>query len=99
MDATRAAEGDPAAFAASIDRLRASLESPRMRLLRPFNGLDAGLKFLVDMRAHLRRMIQAPPEFTPLASALRDLPLNWFHTRYPASRRRPDERRAGNDRV
>src|SRR3546814_18049375 len=92
MDATRAAEGDPATFAASIDRLRASLESPRMRLFRQFNGLEAGIKFLADMRADLRRLIAVHPAFRPHHSALPYLLSKWLHpgspemwptTRYP----------------
>ena len=36
-------------------KLRRALE-PRMRLLRQFNELDSGVKFLVDLRAYLRKV-------------------------------------------
>ncbi len=68
---------------ASVERveadtaLRKSLEPARIRLLRYFNGLDTGVKFLVDLRADIRALPRT--DHTRLVDAeLRDLLASWF---------------------
>lgn len=59
--------------------LRDVLRSPRMRILRQFNGLPEGIKFLVDMRADLLKCIgKTTSELTPLEEDLRTLLSAWF---------------------
>src|SRR5207244_3641867 len=48
-----AAAADPAARTAAERALRTALTPPRMTLLRQFNALPEGVKFLVDRRAEL----------------------------------------------
>ena len=51
--AALAAAAEPAERAAAERALRAALEPPRVTLLRQFNALPEGVKFLVDRRAEL----------------------------------------------
>jgi len=59
-------------------KLRRALEPPRMRLLRQFNELDSGVKFLVDLRAYLRKVAGKNKAMKALDSDLRDLLTSWF---------------------
>jgi len=45
----------------STNKLRAALESPRLTLLRQFNELPDGIKFLVNMRADLLGIKEKSP--------------------------------------
>lgn len=72
---------------AEIDaQLRQSLEPARVRLFRYFSGLDNGVKFLVDLRADVRRLrndADSPGSAANtgrriLDGELRDLLSSWF---------------------
>ncbi len=58
--------------------LRAALEPPRITLLRRFNALPEGVKFLVDRRAELIDLGQRDPLLAGLAEDLKQLLANWF---------------------
>jgi malonyl-CoA decarboxylase len=69
---------DPAQRAAAERQLRDALEPPRIRLLRQFNALPEGVKFLVDRRAELLELGRNDPLLRGLADDLRRLLANWF---------------------
>src|SRR5206468_6390670 len=73
-----AAAADPAARTAAERALRAALTAPRVTLLRQFNALPEGVKFLVDRRAELIAINGDNPALRGLADDLRDLLANWF---------------------
>src|SRR6266480_4544593 len=58
--------------------LRTALLPPRVTLLRQFNALPEGVKFLVDRRAELIAMGNGDAALRSLADDLRDLLANWF---------------------
>ncbi len=58
--------------------LRRSLEAPRVNLLRQFNALPDGTKFLVDLRAELLVMARDAPELRGLEADLKALLESWF---------------------
>ncbi|TMK35926.1 MAG: malonyl-CoA decarboxylase [Alphaproteobacteria bacterium] len=58
--------------------LRAALLPPRVTLLRQFNALPEGVKFLVDRRAELIAIANGDLVLRGLADDLRDLLANWF---------------------
>jgi malonyl-CoA decarboxylase len=58
--------------------LRAALLPPRVTLLRQFNALPEGVKFLVDRRAELIAIANGDPVLRGLADDLRDVLANWF---------------------
>lgn len=87
MDAVRNASEEPQAYARAIAKLRQSLSSPRMKLLRQFNGLEYGVKFLVDMRADLRGLLRDNPELAPLDAELKYLLAGWFDAGFLELRR------------
>lgn len=62
----------------NIKGLKKALNSPRLSLLRLFNALPEGVKFLVDMRADLIQLQRHEPELRPLQEDLRDLLVDWF---------------------
>jgi len=64
--------------AAAERALRAALEPPRITLLRQFNALPEGVKFLVDQRAELIDLGQRDPLFAGLEGDLKRLLANWF---------------------
>ncbi|MBE0585465.1 MAG: malonyl-CoA decarboxylase, partial [Desulfofustis sp.] len=59
-------------------RLRDVLESPRIKLLRQFNGLKGGVKFLVDLRAELMRWARENEELRALDRDVCRLLASWF---------------------
>lgn len=67
--------------------LRRALQPARFRLFRQFNGLYNGVKFLVDMRADLTRLVRTDPALQPLDSELRDLLASWFDVGFLELRR------------
>jgi malonyl-CoA decarboxylase len=69
---------EPAARSATERQLRAALEPPRISLLRQFNALPEGVKFLVDRRAELIDLGQRNPLLGGLEEDLRRLLANWF---------------------
>ncbi|MCC7015861.1 MAG: malonyl-CoA decarboxylase [Rhodospirillales bacterium] len=58
--------------------LRQTLESPRLRLLTQFNALPEGVKFLVDMRAEILRLLPQEPSLAGLERDLKGLLATWF---------------------
>jgi malonyl-CoA decarboxylase len=58
--------------------LRSALVPPRVDLLRHFNALPEGVKFLVDMRADLIGFNGGDTSLRALADDLRELLANWF---------------------
>lgn len=83
----RSAITDPVEAARANADLRRVLEPARIRLLRYFNGLDSGVKFLVDMRADVRRLGSTTdasgnrvriPERQVLGEDLHGLLSGWF---------------------
>jgi malonyl-CoA decarboxylase len=59
-------------------RLRAALVPSRVRLLRAFNSLPSGVKFLVELRADLLDAVKADPQLQPLEADLKELLATWF---------------------
>ena len=59
-------------------QLRDALEPPRIKLLRHFNALPEGVKFLVDRRAELLLLGRNDPLLHGLEDDLRRLLANWF---------------------
>lgn len=78
IDTLELAWGEPARRAQAEQRLREVLVPPRIRLLRHFNGLRQGVKFLVDLRADLLDLAREDPALRPLDRELRDLLASWF---------------------
>ena len=68
-------------------RLREALEPPRVRLLRQFNALPEGVKFLVDMRLDLAPLLDQDPQLRALDGDLQDLLRSWFDTGFLDLRR------------
>lgn len=58
--------------------LRRNLATPRIDLFRQFNSLDRGVKFLVDMRADLLRLLRDNPALQGVEDDLQDLLRAWF---------------------
>jgi len=58
--------------------LRDALEPPRITLLRQFNALPDGVKFLVDRRAELIHLGRRDPLLSGLEEDLKRLLANWF---------------------
>ena len=73
----QAAEGDAERHAAQR-RLASALVAPRVELLRQFNSLSEGVKFLVDLRADLRRFARQDRDLLPLDNDLHRLLMSWF---------------------
>jgi len=69
---------EPVRRAAAERQLRDALEPPRIKLLRQFNALPEGVKFLVDRRAELLRLGRNDPLLRGLEDDLRRLLANWF---------------------
>ncbi len=72
------AAADPVARSKAEAGLREALESPRLKLLRQFNDLPDGVKFLVDMRATLLPLSRKDPSLRPLEQDLKHLLSSWF---------------------
>jgi len=59
-------------------QLRKSLEPSRTTLLKQFNGVPSGVKFLVDMREELLTLINEQPLLMALEQDLKELLEHWF---------------------
>ena len=59
-------------------QLRNLLVSPRTKLLRQFNELQEGVKFLVDLRAELLPLAKKNPDLTALDQDIHRLLCSWF---------------------
>ena len=77
MDEVRAAT-DSSSRVRAAERLREALEPPRIEVLRQFNALPNGVKFLVDLRADLIRWQRDKPALSGLERDLKRLLANWF---------------------
>jgi len=66
--------------------LSQALVAPRLKLLRQFNGLEEGVKFLVDLRADLLALKSDAPELAALEAELHDLLESWFDIGFLALR-------------
>ncbi|WP_372023592.1 malonyl-CoA decarboxylase [Tistrella mobilis] len=73
MLAVREAGVDQTARVAALERLRATLVSPRARLLRQFSSLPQGVKFLVDLRADLLPLARTDPAARGMEHELREV--------------------------
>ncbi|MGN2390001.1 malonyl-CoA decarboxylase [Pelomicrobium sp. G1] len=71
----RTPEGDRALAAA---RLAEALQPPRLRIFTQFNALPQGVKFLVDLRADVLRLVRDAPELSVLGRELEGLLASWF---------------------
>lgn len=58
--------------------LRRKLTPPRQTVLRQFNAMPEGTKFLVDMRADLIDLLETNPELRLLDEDLREILTAWF---------------------
>ena len=77
IEKRNAALGSDNLYTANLE-LRDLLEPPRARLLRQFNELKEGVKFLVDLRAELLVMVKDHPELQPLDKDVLRLLISWF---------------------
>jgi malonyl-CoA decarboxylase len=73
-----AAAADPAERTIAERALRAALTPRRVALLRQFNALPEGVKFLVDRRAELIGLAGGDRALRGLADDLREVLANWF---------------------
>jgi malonyl-CoA decarboxylase len=73
-----AAAKTPAERAAAQQAMRTALAPPRLRLLRQFNALPEGVKFLVDRRDELIAIGDGGPAMRGLGDDLRELLADWF---------------------
>lgn len=69
---------DAAARVAGEAALRDALTPPRRRLLTQFNGVEGGVKFLVDMRADVLSIASQSPDLGGLDEELKDLLVSWL---------------------
>jgi malonyl-CoA decarboxylase len=69
---------DAAERADAERKLRDALVPSRVRLLRAFNSLPSGVKFLVEMRADMLDVGKTAPDLRPLATDLKELLASWF---------------------
>lgn len=76
IEAWTKASGTERAEAAA--KLKAALDPPRLKLLAQFNGLEGGIKFLVDLRGDLMREARSDPRLTPVDRELHELLSGWF---------------------
>ncbi len=76
-DAYRAARGSDEQWQAEA-ALRESLRSPRSRILTQFSASDAGVHFLVDLRAELLDFLRDDPLLAALDLELQGLLASWF---------------------
>lgn len=69
---------EPADRRVADQALRDALEPPRVRILKRFNSLEAGIKFLVDLRAELLDFLADDPDLKGLEQDLKRLLAGWF---------------------
>lgn len=72
---------------AAEQALRDALTPPRIRLLRQFNALENGVKFLVDLRTDLLRFADRAPSLAGLEADLKGLLADWFDVGFLELRR------------
>ena len=81
------AAAPPEDRAAAEDALRDALSAPRERLLRQFNALADGVKFLVDLRYDLMRFAREDVALSGLEKDLKRLLASWFDVGFLELRR------------
>ncbi len=81
------AAAPPEDRAAAEDALRDALSAPRERLLRQFNTLADGAKFLVDLRYDLMRFAREDVALSGLEKDLKRLLASWFDVGFLELRR------------
>ncbi|MBE0576469.1 MAG: malonyl-CoA decarboxylase [Desulfuromonadales bacterium] len=69
---------DDNSFQQLATRMRETLVSPQQKLLRQFNALPQGIKFLVDLRADLLVFLAYQPKLSTLDHDLKSLLATWF---------------------
>ncbi len=69
---------DDKSFQRATNDMRKALVSPHQQLLRQFNALPEGIKFLVDLRADLLAFRASQPNLAALDHDLKDLLASWF---------------------
>jgi len=67
--------------------LRKALEPERMTLLRQFNALPQGVKFLVDLRSELLGMTKENPALKMVEQDLKEVLISWFDVGFLELRR------------
>ncbi len=72
------AQAGAAQFPSARRALTAALTPPRLALLKQFNSLEQGVKFLVDLRADLLRQSSRDPDLAALDVELHELLSAWF---------------------
>jgi malonyl-CoA decarboxylase len=82
-EVSRAAEhlsraADPLDKREARRELLAAVESPRAQILRRFNALPQGVKFLVDLRAELLHLARKEPVLGSLDDDLKAILTSWF---------------------
>ncbi|MDQ8187243.1 malonyl-CoA decarboxylase [Pelagicoccus sp. SDUM812002] len=77
IDALKTAENE-AETELSRYRLRRALEPARVQLLREFNTLHSGPRFLVELRRELIDLVKEYPELSALERDLKELLRSWF---------------------
>jgi len=83
----RAAAGDDTARRRAEAKLRDALRPPRVALLSQFNGLEEGIKFLVDLRAELLGFARSDPDLGALDRDVYALLASWFDVGFLELRR------------
>ena len=78
---------DPTERASAKAKLRRALEPPRLRLLTQFTTIPDGMKFLVDLRAELLRVMDGDPLLGALENDLRGQLASWFDVGFLELRR------------
>jgi malonyl-CoA decarboxylase len=68
-------------------RLWSALRSPRTRILTQFNALPQGVRFLVDLRVDLLRLLKDDPELASLDRELEYSLSTWFDAEFLELRR------------
>jgi malonyl-CoA decarboxylase len=87
-EAVAALQGSDAVERSRAERsLRQALVPSRMRMLRAFNSLPSGVKFLVEMRADLLEFAADEPRLAALEADLKELLTSWFDIGFLEMRR------------
>lgn len=72
------AASEPLARETAESNLRKALTPKRTELLRQFNALPQGVKFLVDLRSDLLQASREDATLSPLERDLKDVLISWF---------------------
>ncbi len=78
---------DDKSFQQTAMQMREALVSPQQRLLRQFNALPQGIKFLVGLRADLLAYRTSQPKLFALDRDLKELLVSWFDVGFLAIER------------